>query len=168
MEETIINRVAKRKLKTIDLEEFYPTNKRVIIDISNWLYEKQILKETLFREHIANHNWEQYKNNFVALTCLVDAIIPSWAYLLVTTKLQPYAKNIVVGSLELLETIIFKDIVNNLDITEYKNMPVIIKGCANKPIPQSAYSFIIMKLQPIVKSIMFGEACSTVPLFKNK
>lgn len=167
MEETIINKVAKRNIKTIDLDELYPTEKRVVLDISKWLYEEQILKETLFREHLKNHNWEQYKNCFVAITCSVDAIIPSWANLLVVTYLQPYAKNIVIGNLELLETIIFKDIVNNLDISDCKNIPVIIKGCSRKNIPQIAYCFLIEKLQPVAKSIMFGEACSTVPLYKR-
>lgn len=164
----IINRVANSKLKTIDLEDFYPSGNRIIFDIASWLYEGLILKEKDFRKQVDHHNWEQYKNNYVALTCSADAIIPSWAYLLLTTKLQPYAKKIVVGNLELLETVIFQEIINNLDISEYKDAPVIIKGCANKPIPKSAYSFLIHRVQPTAKSIMFGEACSTVPLFKKK
>lgn len=166
-ENEIINRVANSKLKTIDLEDFYPVGSRVVFDITDWLYEGLILKEKDFRKQVSNHNWEQYQNTYVALTCSVDAIIPSWAYLLLTTRLQPYAKKIVVGNLELLETLIFQDIINNLDVSEYKDKPVIIKGCANKPISQSAYCFLINKVQPIAKSIMFGEACSTVPLFKR-
>lgn len=166
-EGTIINRVAKRKLKTIDLEEIYPSGKRLIFDITNWLYEGLILREKDFRTQIKNHNWQQYKDNYVALCCSTDAIIPSWAYLLLTTKLHPYAKKIVVGDLKLLETVIFKELIEKIDVSVYQNMPVIIKGCANKPIPPSAYSFLIRKIQPVAKSIMFGEACSTVPLFKK-
>lgn len=167
LQDEIINRVANSKLKTIDLEDFYPSGNRVVFDIASWLYEGLILKEKDFREQVANHNWEQYQNSYVALTCSADAIIPSWAYLLLTTKLQPHTKKTVVGSLELLETVIFQEIINGLDISEYQDKPVIIKGCSNKPIPQSAYLFLIEKIQPIAGSIMFGEACSTVPLFKR-
>jgi len=168
MSDKIVNRVANSQLKTIDLEELYPQGPRTIIDIKNWLFQELILKETEFREHLKNHNWEQYKNQYVALTCSSDAIIPSWAFMLITTYVSPFAKKIVVGNLTTLETSIFHDIINNLNIEEFKNKPVIIKGCANKPIPETAYVQLIEKLQPIAKSIMFGEACSTVPLFKNK
>jgi len=167
MSDEIVNRVANSQLKTIDLEELYPQGPRTIIDIKNWLFQELILKETEFREHLKNHNWEQYKNQYVALTCSSDAIIPSWAFMLITTYVSPFAKKIVVGNLATLETSIFHDIINNLNIEEFKNKPVIIKGCANKPIPETAYVQLIEKLQPIAKSIMFGEACSTVPLFKK-
>ena len=167
MSDKIVNRVANSQLKTIDLEELYPQGPRTIIDIKNWLFQELILKETEFREHLKNHNWEQYKNQYVALTCSSDAIIPSWAFMLITTYVSPFAKKIVVGNLAALETSIFHDIINNLNIEEFKNKPVIIKGCANKPIPETAYVQLIEKLQPIAKSIMFGEACSTVPLFKK-
>ncbi len=163
----IVNRVANRQLKTIDLEEFYPQGTRTTIDIKNWLFQELILKETEFREHLKNHDWSLYKNNFVALTCSSDAIIPSWAFMLITTYLAPFSKQVVVGDLKTLETTIFHEIITNFNIEAYKNKPVIIKGCANKPIPETAYLQLIQKLQPEVKSIMFGEACSTVPLFKK-
>ena len=168
MSDEIVNRVANSQLKTIDLEELYPQGIRTSIDIKNWLFQELILKETEFREHLKNHNWEQYKNHYVALTCSSDAIIPSWAFMLITTYISPFSKKIVIGNLTTLETSIYHDIINNLNIEEFKNKPVIIKGCANKPIPETAYVQLIEKLQPITKSIMFGEACSTVPLFKNK
>ncbi|WP_456462011.1 DUF2480 family protein [Lutibacter sp.] len=164
----IVNKVANSQLKTIDLEEFYPQGTRTIIDIKDWLFQELILKETDFREHLKKHKWEQYKNHYVALVCSSDAIIPSWAYLLITTYISPFAKKIIAGSLRELETSIFQDIISNFNIEDYKNKPVIIKGCTNKPIPETAYIQLIEKLQPIVKSIMFGEACSTVPLIKNK
>ena len=168
MPEEIINRVANSSLKTIDLEDFYPKGSRIVFDIKDWLFEGLILKEKDFREQVSNYNWSQYENSYVVLTCSTDAIIPSWAYLLVTTELAPFAKKIVVGDLELLETVLFQEIINSLDVSEYKEKPVIIKGCTNKPIPASAYTLLIEKVQPVAKTIMFGEACSTVPLYKKK
>lgn len=163
----IVNRVANSQLKTIDLEELYPQGTRVVIDIKKWLFQELILKETEFREHLKNYNWEQYKNQYVALNCSSDAIIPSWAFMLITTYVSPFAKKVVIGNISSLETSIYQDIIADFNIEDYKNKPVIIKGCANKPIPETAYIQLIEKLQPIVKSIMFGEACSTVPLFKR-
>lgn len=168
MAEEIINRIANSKLVTIDLEEFYPEGNRVLFDIKHWLFEGIILKEKDFRTHVLNHDWSQYLDSYVALTCSEDAIIPSWAYLLVSSELASYAKKVVVGNLELLETSIFQEVIKNLDTTEFLDRPIIIKGCAEKPIPPSAFSFLIEKLQPIAKTIMYGEACSTVPLYKKK
>lgn len=168
MAEEIVNRVANSKLITIDLEDFYPDGERIILDISDWLYEGLILRENDFRESILNHNWSQYKDKYIALTCKSDAIIPSWAYLLITTHLSVFAKKIVVGNLELLETSIFQDIVNNLDISEYSDKPIIIKGCSEKFIPETTSVQLIEKLLPVAKTIMFGEACSTVPLFRKR
>jgi hypothetical protein len=168
MANEIVNRVANSELKTIDLEDFYPKGERVLFDIKNWLFHELILKEADFREYIATHNWSQYQNKYVALTCSADAIIPSWAYMLITTQISPFAKKVVVGDFKMLETAIFQDIINTFSIEAYINKPVIIKGCANKPIPETAYVQLIEKLQPIVKSILFGEACSTVPLYKLK
>ncbi len=164
----IINKVAKKNIKQIDLEDFYPQGNRFTFDISSWLYEKLILREKDFREYAKNYDWSKHQDDYIALQCSSEAIIPSWAYSLLTTKLQPFAKKIVIGNLELLETIIFYEIIESLDISAFKNERVIIKGCSHKPIPPSAYSFLISKLQPAAKSIMFGEACSMVPLYKRK
>lgn len=168
MAEEIINRVANSPLINIDLEEFYPIGKRIVFDIKDWLYEGIILKEKDFRESVKNHDWSQYQDTYVALTCSEDAIIPSWAYLLLSTELTPYTKKVVVGGLELLETVLFQDVIQSIDISTYQDKPVIIKGCADKPIPASAFSFLIERIQPIAKNIMYGEACSTVPLYKRK
>ncbi|WP_299522763.1 DUF2480 family protein [uncultured Lutibacter sp.] len=167
MSNEIVNRVANSQLKTIDLEDFYPQGARTSIDIKNWLFQELIVKESEFRDHLKNHDWEQYNNKYVALMCSCDAIIPSWAFMLITTYLSPFAKKIVVGNLTALETSIYHEIITNFNIEEYKNKPIIIKGCAQKPIPETAYIQLIEKLQPIAKSIMFGEACSTVPLYKK-
>lgn len=168
MAEEIINRVANSNLTTIDLEDFYPKGNRIVFDIKDWLYEEFILREKDFRESVKNHDWSQYQDSYVALTCSSDAIIPSWAYLLLTVELTPFAKKVVVGDLPLLETVIYQDIINQIDISEYKDKPIIIKGCANKPIPPSAYTLLIEKVKTVAKTIMFGEACSTVPLYKKK
>ncbi len=168
MAEEIINRVSNSKLINIDLEDFYPEGKRVLFDIKDWLFEGIILKEKDFREYVANHDWSQYQDAYVALTCSEDAIIPSWAYLLLSSELSPYAKKVVVGNLELLETVLFQAVISTIDISEFQDKPIIIKGCANKPIPASAFSFLIERIQPIAKNIMYGEACSTVPLYKKK
>jgi hypothetical protein len=164
----IVNRVAQSKLLTFDLEDYYPAGKRVLLDIKEWLYEEIILKEKDFRAHVANHDWEQYSDAYVALYCSTEAIIPGWAYMLVSTKLQPYAKKVVLGSLEDLETTLFQAIIEDLDISDFKDKPVIIKGCSNKPVPPNAYLWATIKLQTVAKSIMYGEACSSVPLFKRK
>lgn len=168
MQEEIINRVTNSKLITFDLEEIYPEGKRVVFDIKDWLFQEIILKEKDFRESVNTHNWSQYKNCFVAVSCSADAIIPSWAFMLIASEVTPFANKVVIGDLELLETVIYQELIGFLDLKSFADKPVIIKGCANKPIPNSAYAFLIAKLQPIAKSIMFGEACSTVPLYKSK
>ncbi len=167
MSKEIINRVASSKLVTIDLEDFYPEGERVLFDIKKWLFAEQILKEKDFRAFVKSHDWQNYKDKFVALICSAEAIIPSWAYLLITVSLTPYAKKIIIGDLELLETLLFQEIVDKLIIEDFKERPIIIKGCSNKPIPQTAYSQLISKLLSVAKSIMYGEACSSVPLYKK-
>jgi hypothetical protein len=167
MAEEIINRVANSKLVTIDLEDFYPEGKRVVFDLKDWLFQELALREKEFRQYVVNHDWSQYQDNYVAITCSVDAIIPDWAFMLVTIHLQPFAKKMVHGDLETLETSIYQDIINSLDTSEYMDKPVIIKGCSKKPVPTNAYLMITNHLKPVAKSIMFGEACSFVPLFKR-
>jgi len=168
LSDKIINRVANSKLVTIDLEDFFPQGERVLLDIKKWLFAEQILKEKDFRAFVKNEDWSFYQNKFVALHCSAEAIIPSWAYLLITVSLAPHAKKIVIGTLETLETTIFQEIINLLPFENYTDKPVIIKGCSTKFIPQTTYSQLITKLLPVAKSIMYGEACSSVPLFKKK
>jgi len=164
----IENKVAKSPLITIDLEDFYPKNTRVNLDISPWLFQGMILREKEFRSYLEEVNWSEYQDQFVALNCSADAIIPAWAYLLLTTKLAPFAKKIIVGDLQLLEDYIFQDIIHKMEVDQFRDRPVIIKGCSKVSIPESAYTNLISKIYPVVKSLMFGEACSTVPLFKRK
>ena len=168
MSEEIINRVANSKLITLDLEDFYPQGNRILFDIKDWLLEGLVLREKEFRNYVAQHDWAQYQNSYMALTCSTDAIVPAWAYMLLTTHLNPYAKKVVVGNLETLETSIYQDIITNLDVSEFDGKPIIIKGCSNKPVPKNAYLLLTSKLIPVAKSIMYGEACSSVPLYKRK
>ncbi len=167
MSEEIINRVANSKLLTFDLEEIYPKGERVSFDISGWLMEGIVLREIEFREKAKEHDWSQYQDKYVALYCSTDAIVPGWAYLLLSLHLAPFSKKVTVGNLEELESILFTELFQNLDVSEYIDKPIIIKGCAHKPIPQNAYVLLAQKLQPVAKSIMYGEACSSVPLFKR-
>lgn len=164
----IVNRVAKSSLVTFDLEDYYLEGRRYSLDIKDWLFEGFILREKEFREHLELHNWDQYKDAYVALNCSTDAIIPGWAYMLVATKLEPIANSVVIGSLEMLETVIFQSVIEDMDLTPFKDKAVIIKGCTNKPIPPNAYLWITLRLQEVSKSLMYGEACSSVPLVKRK
>ncbi|MDN3722908.1 DUF2480 family protein [Aequorivita sp. SDUM287046] len=168
MSEEIINRVANSKLMTFDLEQIYPKGERIFFDISQWLLEGIVLREKDFRENAVAHDWRQYEDKFVALHCSTDAIVPGWAYLLLSLHLAPFAKKVTVGTLEELESVLFAELLQNLDLSEFENKPVIIKGCAHKPIPQNAYVLLAQKLQPLAKSIMYGEACSSVPLYKKR
>lgn len=168
MTNEIVNRVANSKLETIDLEEFYPEGDRIAFDIKDWLFEGLVLREKEFRNYVKQHDWTQYQDAYVALTCTGDAIIPAWAYMLLTTHLSPYAKKALIGDLEALETSIYQEIIDGLDLEVFKQKPVILKGCSNKPVPKNAYLLLTLRLMPIAKSIMYGEACSSVPLYKRK
>lgn len=163
----IINRVANSVLEVFDLEDYYPKGIRTQIDISQWLLEGFLLKEKDFREALKNHDWSQYQNHFVAIHCSTDAIVPAWATILVTTYVAPFAQKVVSGNLVDLETALYQEILPKLDYSPYQDKPVIIKGCSKKPVPESAYIMAVQKLQPIAKSIMYGEACSAVPLYKK-
>ena len=165
--EEIVNKVAQSGIVTIDLEEFYDETPRVVFDIKPWLFQELILKEKDFRAYIKAHDWSIYKDKYVALTCTADAIVPTWTYMLLTLSLQPFAKKTIFGNLEILETILFQEKINALDLTLYKDARIVIKGCGDKPVPIAAYVALTEKIKPVAKSIMYGEPCSTVPLYKQ-
>ena len=167
MAEEIVNRVANSKLITFNLEDYYPEGERVLFDVKDWLLEGFVLRESEFREQAKNHDWSLYEGKFIALTCSSDAIIPAWAFMLLATYLQPYAKKVITGDLETLETVLYTNVIQKLDVSDLQDKPVIVKGCAHKPVPKNAYLLLIEKLQPVVKSLMYGEACSSVPLYKK-
>lgn len=163
----IINKVALSGIISIDLEEFYPQGERVLFDIKDLLFQGLILREKDFREFVKNEDWTKYKNKYVALICSADAIVPTWAYMLLATQLEPYVKKVVFGNLEILETVLYNEILSKLNINDYKDARIVIKGCGHLPVPKAAYVEIARLLRPIAKSIMYGEACSTVPLYKQ-
>ena len=167
MAEEIVNRVAKSPLITLDLEELYPQGERKKLDLSQWLEGGFVLKEKDFRAALKEVDFSIYKDAYVALYCATDALLPAWASLLVTTYLQPYAKKIIWGSLQELEMALFQEVIDQLPVESYKDKPIIIKGCADKAIPTTAFISLVEKLQPVVKSLMYGEACSSVPLYKK-
>lgn len=163
----IINKVALSGITTIDLEALYPSGERVLFDIKDLLFQGLILREKDFREYIKNEDFSKYKNKYVAILCSEDAIVPTWAYMLLAIQLEPYVKRLVFGNLETLETFLFNEILSQMDINVYKDARVVIKGCGRLPIPKAAYVEIARLLCPVVKSIMYGEACSTIPLYKQ-
>lgn len=164
----IFNKVANSVLEVFDLEDYYPVGIRTQLDISQWLEGGFLLKEKEFREALKNHNWEQYQNQYVAVFCETEAILPAWATILVTVFLQPYAKKIILGKKEEIDNVLFTEILNQLDYSKYQDKPVILKGCSKKPVPELAYLLAVQQLQKVAKSIMFGEACSAVPLYKKR
>jgi len=166
--EIIMNRVEASGLVTIDLEGFYPKEPFKIFDLKDYLFRGLIIREKEYREALKNTNWNEYENTNVAVMCSVDAIIPVWAYMLVATYLQAIAKNIVLGNEEkLIETILLNNI-TNINPRDYAEKRVVIKGCGDVKIPESAYLKITALLLPYAKSIMYGEPCSTVPVYKRK
>ena len=133
-----------------------------------FIYKRDILKEKDFREFIKNNDWSQYQNKFIALTCTADAIVPTWAYMLLTLALQPFAKKVVFGDLQTLDTLLFAEQLEKLNVKDYKDARIVIKGCGDIDLPKNAYVQLTALLQPHAKSIMYGEPCSTVPLYKRK
>lgn len=169
MSEEIVNKVAKSPIISIDLSEFYPTKQEYeIFDIAHYLYEGLILREKDFRQSLKSINYEIYQDKYVSIYCSADAIIPQWAYLLAHIHIFPYAKKIYYGSEEALVQNILLDKVQNLDPEQYRDKPIVIKGCSSVKIDMNIYLQLCNKLLPFAKSIMFGEPCSTVPLYKRK
>ncbi len=164
--DTISNRVASSGLITIDLEELYVPGERIVFDVKPWLFEEIILKEKDFRENIKTHDWSAYSGKLVAVTCTADAIVPTWAFMLIAVALQPFAKKIVFGDLNKLEEILFNDQIDLMNPADYKDQKIVIKGCSKIHVPVSTYVALTSVLRPVVKSIMYGEPCSTVPVYK--
>ena len=164
----IINKVAQSSLIVFDLEDYYPGNHVVDLDISQWLLEGCILKESDFRAQLKNMDWAQFDDKYVALYCSTDAILPAWTFALVAVHLAPHALKVIHGSKELTIIEWYQDILNKLDYTDYFQKSVILKGCSKKAVPNQVYTLAIQKLMKVAKSIMFGEACSAVPLYKKK
>jgi hypothetical protein len=167
MEDVIINKVAESNLITLDLAEFYPKEETVLFDLKDYLFMGLILKEKEFREALKNIDWNIYKNKNVCVTCSADAVIPMWANMLVAVNLQPIAKEVVYGDEEFLHKIVFLKNLAQINVNEFTDKRVVIKGCGDKAVSEIAYVEIARLLRPVAKSIMYGEPCSTVPIYKQ-
>jgi hypothetical protein len=168
IQENIVNKVASSGLITLNLEEYYEPGERLVYDIKENLFHGLILREKDFREFIKEHDWSAYSGKNVAITCSADAIVPTWAYMLLSNKLSPYANEIVFGELDTLEAVLFTKAIAKIDFAAYTNERVVVKGCADIDIPIFAYVEITRQLSKVAKSIMYGEPCSTVPIYKRK
>ncbi|RZL15235.1 MAG: DUF2480 family protein [Pedobacter sp.] len=168
IQENFVNRVAESGLMTIDLEEFYHTGERVMYDLKDNLFHGLMLREKDLRDFVKEHDWTQYTGKLVAIHCSADAIVPTWAYMLIANRMAPYAAEVVFGDLSTLESVLWNRSISKLDLAQYQDQRVVVKGCADFDVPVAAYVEITRYLSPVVKSLMYGEPCSTVPIFKRK
>lgn len=168
MEDILVNKVAQSGLLTLDLEKFYPEGETAVFDLKNHLFMELILKEKDYREELKTLDWSVYQDKNVAINCSTDAIIPLWAYMLAVSYLEPFAKEIVFGNEKELFNVLFLKNLWKIDSKEYEGKRVVVKGCGDKKIPEAAYVEVTKILRPVAKSIMYGEPCSTVPIFKQK
>ena len=166
-DQLIINRVTGSGLVSLDLEDYFTVGERVLYDLKDNLFMGLILREKDFRDYLKTHDWSQYANKHVAVVCSEDAIVPTWAYMLLALQLRPHATTIVFGDLQKLEEQLFETAINSIDPETYRNARLVVKGCGKIPVPTSAYVRITTLLQPVVQALMFGEPCSTVPLYKR-
>ena len=166
-EEEIVNRVSGSALVTFNLEDLSPTGAIAEIDLKNLLFQGLILREKDIRDFIKAHDWKQYQNNQVAVFCSADAVIPTWAYMLISIALQPYASKIIFGDRNTLLAVMFKEALERVDWEKFRDAKVVIKGCSDLHVPESAYVEAAVRLRGVAASIMYGEPCSTVPLFKR-
>ncbi len=167
-EEEIINRVAGSGLVTLNLEEYYPRYEIEVFDLKDLLVEGLMLREKDLREFVRTHSWSKYQNKAVAIHCSADAILPTWAFMLVAIALQPFALRIIFGPREALIGQHFREALDRLDWNQYRDAKVVIKGCSDVHVPESVYVEAAIRLRGVAASIMYGEPCSTVPLFKRQ
>jgi hypothetical protein len=165
---TIVNKVALSGLITFDLATLSPKGERVLFDIKDQLFHGLILREKDFREFVKTNDWSKYQDKNVAITCSADAIIPTWAYMLLANRLEPYAREIIFGNLDVLETFLYEKSLEQLDMRQFEGERIMVKGCGDIKVPESAFITLTKKLSKVAKSIMYGEACSSVPIFKRK
>lgn len=169
MEEVLVNKVAESGIITLSLEQFIPVEEDIIVfDIKPFLFREMILREKDFRLALAEHNWDMYLDKQVTVTCSVDAIIPMWAYMLISSALTPVARYVYAGTKEEMMAHLILRNIEALEVAGYEEKRVVIKGCGDKVMPEAAYLAITNRLRPVVKSLMYGEPCSTVPVYKKK
>jgi len=168
MSEPFINKVAESGLISIDLAQYIPNNEIVVFDIKPYLFMELMLKEKDFRASLSTIDWAQYENKIVGIFCSTDAIIPMWANMLIVASLSPFSKAIYFGNENKTRELVLLEEIQKLDATQFIDQRVVVKGCGDTPIGESAFVAITQKLRPVVKSIMYGEPCSTVPVYKKK
>ncbi len=168
MDESLVNKVAQSGLVTLNLELYYPEGDRQYLDIKDTLFMGMVLKEKDFRAWLKEHDWSIYQNSHVAIGCSADAIIPTWAYMLIASKLSGIAATVHYGDLDSLDRELWNAALSRIDFTQYQEAKIVVKGCSDKEVSPYAYVFVTDKLTPLVQSIMFGEPCSTVPVYKKK
>ena len=167
MSDAIVNKVSESGLITLDLEQYYPRDTVALFDLKDYLFMGLILKEKDFREALKNLDWGAYRNKYVGVTCSADAIIPPWAYMLAAAYLQPVAKDVIMGDEKEVHKTIFLQNIQRIDVNEFTGQRVVVKGCGETPIGEFAYMEITKRLRPVAKTIMYGEPCSTVPIYKK-
>lgn len=168
MEGEIINRIAQSPILTFKLEDYYQPGERVVIDVKDQLFQGMILREKDFRAYVREHDWSQYEGKFVAVTCSADAIVQTWAYMLLAVKLAPYAAHTTFGTLEDLERDLFFQQLDEIDFAQFEGRPIVVKGCSNIKVPTAVYVEATRRLKPYAKKLSYGEPCSTVPLYKRR
>jgi hypothetical protein len=167
MSDALVNKVAESGLITLNLEDWYPREEILVFDLKDHLFMGLILKEKDFREALKNTDWSSYKDQYVSVTCSVDAVIPAWAYMLIAAHLTPVASGVYQGSADEYRRALFQTRLHHIDLAPYQDQRIVVKGCGDLPIGPDAYLEITHRLQPIAKSIMYGEPCSTVPIYKK-
>lgn len=168
MSETFINKVAESGLISLDLAQYIPSNEIVIFDIKPFLFMELILKEKDFRASLNTVDWSQYQDKIVGIFCSTDAIIPMWANMLIVSNLSPFAKSVYFGNESTIRDLVLLESIQKIDASVFVDQRIVVKGCGDMPIGESAYIAITQKLRPVAKSIMYGEPCSTVPVYKKK
>jgi len=168
MSEAIVNKVSESGLITLDLEQYYPRDEVALFDLKDYLFMGLILREKDFREALKNLDWEAYRNKYVGVTCSADAIIPPWAYMLAAAYLQPVAKDVIMGDEKEVHKTIFLQNIQGIDVNEFTGQRVVVKGCGDRPIGEFAHMEVTKRLRPVAKTIMYGEPCSTVPIYKKQ
>lgn len=169
IQENIVNKVAQSGLITIDLAQYAPAKESIFVyDIKDNLFHGLILKEKDFRAFVKEHDWSQYEGKHIGITCSTDAIVPTWVYMILSNKLSPFAKSLHFGSQKEILRDVFSEAIQGIDYTLYQDQRIVVKGCGDVFIPESAFVLFTHKLTQVAKSIMYGEPCSTVPVFKRK
>lgn len=167
-EDIIVNKIAQSGLITFDLETLLSPGPYQTIDMKDHMFQGLILREKDFRAFIKDHDWSQYQDYYIGITCSSEAIVPTWAYMLVANRLEPYAADVMFGDLTTIKSTLLRKAINGIDLSKYQDAKILVKGCSDEKIPEDAYIYLTSKLSSVAKSIMYGEACSSVPVFKRK